>query len=220
MRMLPKSNQNQIFLRVDMPQDFTFSSTQEASQRLQSYLIQRYGTTGTNDYKKDLHIMQSLSTRNGQAPMPNFANIFRRSSSRVGEQYISYRINLIPQDQREITSEAFTMTIRDDVREFIQTLAPQATIRILEEPPGPPTQATFMLQVQAGQDSSYQDILQLSIRLEEKLSPVFTQQDVVDVGNSRNTYQTQYQFHFNHKKAARLGVQADTVAHTLRTIFA
>jgi multidrug efflux pump subunit AcrB len=42
MRMLPKSNQNQIYLRVDLPSDTTYNSTEKLSKDLNSFLLEKY----------------------------------------------------------------------------------------------------------------------------------------------------------------------------------
>jgi multidrug efflux pump subunit AcrB len=42
MRMLPKSNQNQIFLRIDLPSDVTFNSTEILSKDLNNFLLKEY----------------------------------------------------------------------------------------------------------------------------------------------------------------------------------
>jgi hypothetical protein len=58
------------------------------------------------------------------------------------------RINFIDKNQRDIFSEKRVIINRDEIRSFIKENNPEASIRILEEPPGPPTQATYQLKIQ------------------------------------------------------------------------
>ncbi len=43
MRMLPKSNQNQVFLWVDMPENSSYTHTRDISEQLNNFLIDSYG---------------------------------------------------------------------------------------------------------------------------------------------------------------------------------
>ncbi len=217
MRMLPKSNQNQIFLRVDIPQNKNYNYTKKSSNQIENFLIKKFWYQTWS--KNKLKIIKSISTWNWIAPMPNFANVFRRSMTRNEERYISMRINLIDKTKRKISSEEFTIKIRSLVRKFIKEIEPKATIRLLEEPPGPPTQATYMLKIQWETNDSYKNIENLANRIYKKLQPMFIQQDVVDHWTSISTYQTKYLIKFDHQRASRLWINAELVAYTIRSVF-
>jgi len=53
------------------------------------------------------------------------------------------RINLQESKNREMKSEAYVIAIRPLLREYLLAKYPDLKIRLLEDPPGPPTVATF-----------------------------------------------------------------------------
>ena len=64
------------------------------------------------------------------------------------ENQISMRINLKHAADRKIKSEEWVIQVRPILEEFLRSRFPDCKIRLLEDPPGPPTQATFHMKVQ------------------------------------------------------------------------
>jgi hypothetical protein len=60
---------------------------------------------------------------------------------------ISSRINLKDSKDRDITSEEYTIKIRPLLKNYLYSLYPDIKFRLLEDPPGPPTMATFQIKV-------------------------------------------------------------------------
>jgi len=54
---------------------------------------------------------------------------------RDGENYISMRINLNSTSDRDISSEDFVIQLRPFLRKFVNDNAPDAKVRLLEDPP-------------------------------------------------------------------------------------
>ncbi len=139
--------------------------------------------------------------------------------TRVGEKYISLKLALIDKSQRSVSSEEFVIAVRPKIQQFIDEVAPWASLRLLEEPPGPPTQATFQLKISADSHTSYTDIEQFTQLVFAKMQPMFAQQDVVDVDTSISSYKQNYIVKFDHKRATNLGIFSENVAHTLYALF-
>lgn len=57
------------------------------------------------------------------------------------------RINLIPSHDRDMTSEEFVIQLRPLLSEHLRAKYNDITLRLLEDPPGPPTQATFHMKL-------------------------------------------------------------------------
>ncbi len=57
------------------------------------------------------------------------------------------RINLIPSHDRDMTSEEFVIQLPPLLSEHIRQKYNDITLRLLEDPPGPPTQATFHMKL-------------------------------------------------------------------------
>lgn len=219
MRMLPKSDQNQIFIRIDLPSDTTYTSTKNLSKNFNSFLLKEYWSNNLTDEIENSKIIESISTRNWHSPMPDFSNIFRNSMFRDWKNYISMRINFVDNRQREISSERRVIENRNKIKDFVTKNNPQASVRILEEPPGPPTQATYQLKIQWNDIDDYSNIESLTSWIFYKLQNVFQQQDIVDIYTSVSHYQTKYTIKLDHEKAAKLWIDSKTVAYTLKTIF-
>ena len=57
------------------------------------------------------------------------------------------RINLLPTEDRDIKSEEFVIKIRPIIKNYLYGLYPDIKFRLLEDPPGPPTMATFHMKI-------------------------------------------------------------------------
>ncbi len=216
-RMLPKSNQNQVYLWIDMPRNTNLSGSYEVVEYVDKFLSKYYYQTGSSER---LAILKNVSWWIGNAPMPDFANLFRGSMARQWSWYISARINLIPTDQRDISSEQFAIEFRPLLRQYILSKYPNAKIRLLEDPPGPPVRATYMLAVQGEDDIPYQDVEKLTNWLYEKLKPLLDGNQVVDAYTSVDSYKTNYIIKIDHQLLSKYGLDAQQVSYTIYNIFA
>lgn len=60
---------------------------------------------------------------------------------------ISMRVNLESNKKRDIQSEEYVIRIRPLVKNYLHKKYPDVKFRLLEDPPGPPTIATFHVKV-------------------------------------------------------------------------
>ena len=58
------------------------------------------------------------------------------------------RINLTPAHDRDIKSEDWVIAVRPLLVSMLNSKYKDIKIRLLEDPPGPPTQATFHIKIQ------------------------------------------------------------------------
>jgi len=129
------------------------------------------------------------------------------------------RINLIEKEKRDISSEQFAIQFRPLLRKYILSKYPDAKIRLLEDPPGPPVRATYMLKIEGEDDIPYQDIENLTNWLYEKLQPLFKENEVVDTYTSVDTYKTNYVIKIDHQLLSKYGLNVQQVAYTVYNIF-
>ena len=129
-RMLPKANVDHVYLWVDTPRDRDAQYT-EGIARLATDTILDHST----HLPSDLRIAESVSSTVGMPFLGDFANLFRGGSARTGENQLSIRINLLPKDQRTLSSEEYTIRLRPLLRDTLLTRYPDARIRLLEDPP-------------------------------------------------------------------------------------
>jgi multidrug efflux pump subunit AcrB len=140
-RMLPKADKDQVYLWIDLPRSATVDETRKITDLAGDFLL------NSKEIPEDLRIVESVSSSVGDRFLPDFPNLFRGSQDRAKPSQASLRINLSHAKHRDIPSEEFTIRIRPLLREKLLNAYPDATIRLLEDPPGPPTIATFHVKV-------------------------------------------------------------------------
>jgi len=142
-RMLPKSNKDQVYLWIDAPRGTSVEKMLQIEKSVQDFFL------NNEKLPLDLKITKNISSSIGIPFMWDFANLFRWWWDRKDENQISSRINLLPKEEykQRIKSEIFTFEIRPLLREYLLSRYPDIKIRLLEDPPGPPVRATFMIKV-------------------------------------------------------------------------
>jgi len=156
-RMLPKADKNQVYLWIDAPRNATVDTVENITHDVETFLLgykkEETAVSGEAKYTRilpeNLRIVKDINATVGDRFLPDFANLFRGGNNRIGENQISIRINLTPSADRDITSEDFVIQLRPILENAIMNKYKDITMRLLEDPPGPPTQATFHIKLQA-----------------------------------------------------------------------
>lgn len=91
-------------------------------------------------------------------------------------------------------------------------------MRLLEDPPGPPTRATFLLEI-ASNEMSYETLLSETQWLQQKLTPVLDAYEMKDIGMSDDGRQTEYSVQLDHQLLAHAGLTAEQVGMTLGALY-
>lgn len=218
MRMLPKSNQNQIYLWVDNTPDTNVYETIKISEDLHSFLGGYFATESKRAVRDD-KVIESISYWLGEAPLADFSNTFRGASARVQEHQISMRINLIDKSKRKLNSETFVMHLRADMDTWVQENYPALQYRLLEDPPGPPVRATFLLKISGAETTKYEHLEDFAEWLKDKLDILMDKDAVEDVYTSKERYKVNFQLTLDHEMMSRFGLTAQQVAYTINTAF-
>lgn len=138
-RMLPKSDQNQVYLWIDTPRSYQAEELRAVQTDLNNFLLEQL--------PPNLQQIENISTTINLAFPSDFANLFRGSMMRQNSYQLSSRLNLVDKQQRNISSEQWVIAMRPLLRDFLLAKFPDLKIRILEDPPGPPVQATFLAKI-------------------------------------------------------------------------
>ncbi len=83
--------------------------------------------------------------------MVDFNGLFRGSTARVGGHQATLKVHLTPHEERQTSSENLASLLRQEVAVFTNE-HPDVTLRLVEDPPGPPVLSTFLLKVQGGDE--------------------------------------------------------------------
>jgi multidrug efflux pump subunit AcrB len=225
-RMLPKADKNQVYLWIDAPRNTNIDITEKIARDVEIFFL---------GYKKvqipweeprleriipkELRIVKDLNISIGDRFMPDFANLFRWGNNRQLEHQISMRINLMPATEREISSEAFVIQIRPLLESMLQAKYKDITMRLLEDPPGPPTQATFHMKLSGGEWTTYRDVATFSNALLALLESIADKQQIVDLSTSFSTTQPGYRIILNHDRIIETGLTEAQVQGTMQNYF-
>lgn len=208
-RMLPKSNKDQIYLWIDAPRWTSVEKMFTIENDIQNFFLQNI------NIPKNLNIVESVTSSIGIPFIWDFANLFRWWLDRTEEYQISSRINLISthQDKNRLKSEYYTFQIRPFLYDYLLEKYPDIKIRLLEDPPGPPVRATFMIKVKWWDDGKNLDFFTQKIYNEVKKLEYW--EKLVDIGNSLATTYRKINLELDHDSISRAGLDIEQVAYSL-----
>lgn len=197
LKMLPKGNQNTFNITLDLPEGSTLEETDKVAREIGDVLRQ--------------HVMvQDYETFVGQAGPIDFNGMLRgaalfREAPNLGE----IRVNLRDKHERTIRSAEIVLQIRQMLEPLIQRY-PEVSVKLVEDPPGPPVRATLLAEIYGPDYQTQRD-------LAHEVGQVFRQTyDVTDVDDSVGADQQQFNVKIDKEKASRLGIATQQVEVALR----
>ncbi len=208
-RMLPKSNKDQVYLWIDAPRWTTVEKMLDIEKEIQQFFLQN------NNLPPHLDIVHSVSSTLGTPFMWDFANLFRGWLDRNASYQISSRINLNSKEEnkKRIKSEYYTFQIRPLLHKYILEKYPDVKIRLLEDPPGPPVRATFMIKVKGWDDGKNLDLF--TEKIYNIVKEVQQIQHLEDLWSSLSTTYRKVNIELDHEAIARAWLDSEQVAYTL-----
>ncbi len=208
-RMLPKSNQNQVYLWVDSPRWWSIEKMQEVQKDIWLFFSNQ-----NSEIPDELRIVESLNSTIWQAFMWDFANLFRGWLSRVWENQISIRINLTPiKDNSRLLSENYVIKIRPYLRDYLLTKYPDLQLRLLEDPPGPPVRATFLMKIKS--DSPLESRSIFLNDLKKEVENISNKYSIVDIWDSISTTYRKVNIDIDNEKLTTSWLSSLQVSNTL-----
>jgi len=218
MWMLPKDNKNQIYVWIDWSNNWTVKKSKEVADYTNNIISDFYYNNCNNKNKK-LCIIKNVDYSVWIAPIISFANAFRWVSFRKLPNQISLRLNLTDKNNRKLSSIDFSSELRPYIEDKIWKKYPDAKIRVLEDPAGPPVRSAYMLKVEWERNSSYKNIEEISKYLRKNLEPILKKDNVVDLYTSVDTDKTNYKIQINHELLSSYWLSVQQVAYTIYDIF-
>ncbi len=197
LKMLPKGNQNTLNITLDLPEGATLEATDALAREIGSVLRQH-------------PMVKDYETFVGRGGPIDFNGILRgaalfREAPNLGE----IRVNLINKHERDERSSDIVLDLRRMLKDTLDA-HPDASVKLVEDPPGPPVRATLLAEIY-GPDYDKQRAIA------KKLHTVFAKTyDVVDVDDSVGANQVQYTIHVDKEKAAQLGIATAQLETALR----
>lgn len=199
-RMLPKANVDQFFLYVDLPENSPLEKTYSISKALEKKLLSF----------SEVKMVQSYV---GTPPIIDFNGLFKGVSARQNPHQATLRVGLLPDDERELTSEQLVLKWRVLLRKEVSD---DVILQLIEDPPGPPVLSTVLLRIQGDRGVDL-------VKEAKAINPFFTTvKDVVDTDVSHplnpEDFTTQ-ELVINHYEASRVKIPPAQIIQTLRTLY-
>jgi multidrug efflux pump subunit AcrB len=199
-KMLPKNNTNTFNITVDMPEGTALEETDRVVRQV-------------GDIVRAHRHVASYESTIGEPGVVDFNGLLRGSGLKRGSHIAEVRVNLSNKHDRRDSSIGIALELRKPLARLAAETG--ATIKLVEDPPGPPVRATILAELY-GPD--YAELLKLAGVLR---SEVFGKAaDVVDIDDSNTSDVTEYHIRVNREKAALSGILPAQVAETLRAFLA
>jgi multidrug efflux pump subunit AcrB len=199
-KMLPKNNTNTFNITVDMPEGTALEETDRVVRRVA-------------DIVRAHPQVETYESTVGEPGVIDFNGLLRGAGLKRGSHVGEVRVNLRNKHDRWTSSIDIVLELRKPVAQLARETG--ATIKLVEDPPGPPVRATILAELY-GPD--YGQLLQIA---REMRAEVFGKTaDVVDIDDSNSADVIEHRIRVNREKAALAGVLPAQVAETLRAFLA
>lgn len=206
-RMLPKSNQDQIYVWIDSPRWNSVEKTKEIWKDL-------------NKFFESETIVKDVSLTIWQEFMWDFWNLFRWWSNRIWENQLSARVNLLsPHDWEEkyksnrVKSEQYVISLRPKLREYLLYKYPDLQVRLLEDPPGPPVKATFLAKIKWNASLEEKSIFMQKVENETK--KISKELRLEDIYNSKSTTYRKTTFEIDQASISKAWITTQQIQNAL-----
>jgi len=194
LKMLPFDNKSEFQVVVDMPEGTPLQQTDRVMDALGAYLATVPEVTHYQAYS-------------GNGSPVGFNGLVRQYYLRNQPYLGDIQVNLVDKHHRSRKSHEIASSVREPLQEIGRRY--QATVKIVEVPPGPPVQSPLVAEVY-GPDYASQ------LRVAEQIRKVFvTTPDIVDVDISSEHDATRLLIRVDQQRAAQLGVSAQAVTDTV-----
>jgi len=197
--MLMRDNKNTFNVTITMPKFTPVEITDRVAREVSVVL-------GANKHITD------YQTWIGQSGVIDFNGLLRGASNKRGSHYAEIRVNLTDKKQRGKSSIDIVYDMRPQI-EAIERRHPGSLIQLVEDPPGPPMQATVLAEIY-GRDLDV--MADAAERVKEQFESTY---DMVEVYDSVPDDTHEYRVTVDREKAALAGISAAEVATLLRRIL-
>jgi multidrug efflux pump subunit AcrB len=198
LKMLPFDNKSEFQVVVDMPEGTTLEQTNRVLTELGGWLN---SVPEVSDYQ----------IYAGTAAPINFNGLVRQYYLRKGSNVGDIQVNLVDKSQRHRKSHDIALAVREPLQAIGRRFG--AVVKIVEVPPGPPVLSPLVAEIY-GLDYRGQ------IDVAERVRDLFrATPDIVDVDDSVEHLAPRWMVQVDRSKAARLGVDQDTVVRAIDTLL-
>lgn len=195
-KMLPGKSTNTFSIYVDLPNGSSYVQTQNVNQCIVSILQKEKEIT-------DIEVF------NGMGSPLDYAGLVKGSSFKNGEHVSEIVVNLTDTHQREEKSYMMVHRLRGAIQRTCEPLVAQTSIKMVEQPAGPPTQAAIVVELY-GENTE-----RLSALAEEIKTILAKTSDLKDVDIMHDDIYPKLSLQIDHDKAARAKLSIERIHRLL-----
>ena len=199
-KMLPGKSDNTFSIYVDTPTGSSIEQTKNVSSCVVDFL------------QKEKEIM-NIELFLGQGIPLDYAGLVKGTGMKSAENVAEISVNLTDKHQRDEPSFLMTQRLRPLVKDKCEKLVPQTTIKFIEQPAGPPTMASIVVEVYG---ENLNEIRKISTDVADILSKT---KGLVDVDMMADEIYSKYELVPDKEKIARSGLSVEQVNNILYLAF-
>ncbi|MFC3178672.1 efflux RND transporter permease subunit [Undibacterium amnicola] len=197
LKMLPFDNKSEFQVIVDMPAGTPAEKTAAVLRELGNYL---QTVPEVSDY-------QAYA---GTAAPINFNGLVRQYYLRAGGEVGDIQVNLVDKSHRSDKSHVIATRVRPQLQALAKKIDPEANVKVVEVPPGPPVLAPIVAEIYGPSDVERRQVA-------KQVRAVFEKSEgIVDVDDSSILHAPRKLLIVDRKKAAQLGIAQSSIVMTLR----
>ncbi|ADG92472.1 acriflavin resistance AcrB/AcrD/AcrF family protein [Arcobacter nitrofigilis DSM 7299] len=199
-KMLPGKDSNTFTVYVDLPTGSSIYQTKKVTDGVVSVL------------QKEKEVLDSEVFLGTSSPL-DFAGLVKMSGLKSGENFAEIVVNILKKHDREEPSFLMAQRLRIEINKVVEKINPNATIKMVEPPAGPPVLAAIVAEIYG---DNYNSIEKLAKRVEK----VFKKTDgLVDIDIIGDDDYEKYEYILDYEKIKRLGITVNSVTDLLETAF-
>lgn len=199
-KMLPGKSDNTFSIYIDAPVGTSFSQTSSIS------------TCITNILKKEKSVT-NMEIYSGMGSPLDYAGLVKGSNMKMGENVAELVVNLSDKHTREETSYSMVHRLRPVVQKSCESLREGTSIKMVEQPAGPPTLAAIVVELYGNNSKELRD-------LSHKIKSLLVKTDgLVDVDVMQDEIYKKFQLSINKEKLIKSGLSIKQVNEILYLSF-
>jgi multidrug efflux pump subunit AcrB len=199
-RMLPGKSANTFSVYVDAPSGSSIEQTHEITDCVVDILTHEKEVINTEVFL-------------GMGAPLDYAGLVKGSTLKQGENVAEIVVNLTDKHHREEPSFLMVHRLRPIIKKKCETLLPKTSIKMIEQPAGPPTMASIVVEVFSENENSIRSMAEKVKKILEKTK------GLVDVDIMQDEIYSKYELIADSEKVARSGVNLEQLNQILYLAF-
>jgi multidrug efflux pump subunit AcrB len=199
-KMLPSKDSNTFSIYVDLKDGSSTNQTKEVTQCISQNLQKNKNIT-------------NISAFIGAGQPLDFAALVKQSALKDKESQAEMIVNILKQEDRDITSYNLVSKLRDEVQKNCSSLY-DANIKFIELPAGPPVLASIVTEIYGGE--SFQSRRDFALKIAQILK---NQTSLVDIDILADKDFVMYELELDNSKAIMSSVDLEQIKNILFLAF-